>query len=103
MPSDGRPRRAPGAPVTLGGQMPDQKPLATEPTDEPTPPRVEEAKAAEPLPNLLVDDPWALKIDPVPDSESGWYRVYTPVEDFSGFRMGKRFDAGEAIVGGHEM
>lgn len=37
-----------------------------------------------------------------PPSESGWYRVYTPVDTFTGKRLGKTFEAGEAVVGAHE-
>ena len=38
----------------------------------------------------------------VPPSPSGFYRVFTPVEDYMGVRMGKLFNEGEAVVHEHE-
>lgn len=53
------------------------------------------------LPSVLAD--FTAPRPLAPPSESGWYRCYTPLEDFSGVRCGKLFQEGEAIVGAHEL
>jgi len=66
--------------------MPDDLPLTFSP---PAPPVEEEVDPEAPV--------------EVPESPSGWYRVFTPVPGFAGARLGKAFVEGEVVVHTNEM